>query len=145
MPPKSPEDECNEKDWRWTGSRCVPPSNPADDCKKGWEWNGKRCVPPSNPADDCKQGWEWNGKRCVPPAPKKCPPGTWGTPPNCKTIKLDIPDIVIKPKKPKYEDVPQKPNKPSGPRGDGPSNTPNLKQKAPGLQFNQPGFFKKLN
>ena len=119
----------------------MPPSNPADDCKKGWEWNGKRCVPPSNPAADCEEkGWEWTGKRCVPPQPKKCPPGTYGTPPKCKTIKLDIPDIVIKPKNPKYDDVPTRPNNPGRP-----SKTPSFQQKAPSLQFNKPNLFKKAN
>lgn len=69
-----------------------------------------------------------------------------GKPPFCKVIKLDIPDIVIKPKNPKYDDFPQKPSKPTGPRGDGPSNNPNFKQKAPGLQFNNPQIqFKKVN
>ncbi len=146
VPPSNPADNCKAKGWNWSGSRCVPPSNPAGDCKqKGWRWTGSRCVPPTNPADDCKEGWEWNGKRCVPPQPKKCPPGMTGKPPFCKVIKLDIPDIVIKPKKPKYDDVPSRPNKPNGPRGDGPSTTPNFKQKAPGLQLNKPNFFKKFN
>ena len=143
IPPKDPAQECRDKEWRWTGSRCVPPSNPADDCKKGWEWNGKRCVPPANPADNCNEGWEWNGKRCVPPAPKKCPPGTWGTPPKCKKIKFEVPDIVIKPKNPKYEDGPQRPTKPPRPNSDGPSNNPGVKQKVPGLQFKQ--FSPKFN
>ena len=86
----NPADDCRKKGWTWTGKRCVEPTSPADDCRKqGKVWDGKRCIEQSNPGDDCrKKGWTWTGKRCVEPAPKPCPRGTTGSPPNCKLVKV---------------------------------------------------------
>jgi hypothetical protein len=69
--------------------RCVKPTDPADECRKqGKAWDGKRCVEPTSPADECrKQGKVWDGKRCVDQPKPKCPTGTTGTPPNCKSVE----------------------------------------------------------
>ncbi len=86
--PADPADECRKKGWIWTGKRCTEPTNPAEECrKKGKVWDGKRCIDQPSPADECrKKGWIWTGKRCIEPK-KPCPPGTTGTPPNCKTVE----------------------------------------------------------
>jgi len=90
-------------------------------CPEGTVWSGRRCVEqpgrtlvpvvpppvvplpvtPKRPCPDaerrkpdgncCPRGQVWDGQRCERKAQPKCPPGTTGTPPNCKQIQKVVP------------------------------------------------------
>jgi hypothetical protein len=128
---------CNKGYDRDKNGRCVKPTDPGDDCReKGKIWDGKRCVEAPNPAEDCrKKGWTWTGKRCV--EPPKCPSGTTGTPPNCKTVE--------KPQCPKGTTgtppnckTAERPKCPTGTMGTPPNCKPVVKPKCPGGMIGTP-------
>ena len=79
---------CKRGSERDKNGRCVTASNPAEDCKrKGGDWDGRRCVEPST-LGELQEGSGAFGGKTLRHAGGELVPGTVGTPPNCKPLRI---------------------------------------------------------